>query len=438
MDIASRETLSTTGSLTSNPSTHGRVKVFGVGTAGINLLDQVIAAGLPAAGFVAVHCDPAGLAGSAAPEKIQVEPQLLRRLAAINDPDAARLLGEQQMPNFKSLCDGAQTALIIAGLGGGVGTMVAPLLCAAARQNGALALAHAVLPFECEGTLRSQVARAGIERLKDSADLVMAFRNQKTITLIPEGTPLLEIFKTSNQFIGREICSAFRALTSPTVIGMSFAELCVLLRERSHECAFAAVEASGPNATHQVMENLLSHPALNAGCALPEAATLGVFILGGRALGMVEVNRIMERIHKESSGAPVVMGAAVCPEFGDRLTVGLLVGAAEQEQEEPALASTPRRGMGTGLVSEAPAERMESAPRTRFVPPPPSLSPERIEHLRKQQGGSKSRKTMPRLRQSQLPLEIISKGRFEKSEPTIHKGEDLDVPTYIRRGIALN
>ena len=37
-----------------------------------------------------------------------------------------------------------------------------------------------------------------------------------------------------------------------------------------------------------------------------------------------------------------------------------------------------------------------------------------------------------------LPLEIISKGRFEKSEPTIHGGEDLDVPTYIRRGVALN
>ena len=42
------------------------------------------------------------------------------------------------------------------------------------------------------------------------------------------------------------------------------------------------------------------------------------------------------------------------------------------------------------------------------------------------------------MRQAQLPLAIISKGRFDKSEPTIHKGEDLDIPTYIRRGVALN
>ena len=40
--------------------------------------------------------------------------------------------------------------------------------------------------------------------------------------------------------------------------------------------------------------------------------------------------------------------------------------------------------------------------------------------------------------QTQLPLTIISKGRFDKSEPTLHRGEDLDVPTFIRRGVAMN
>jgi cell division protein FtsZ len=50
----------------------------------------------------------------------------------------------------------------------------------------------------------------------------------------------------------------------------------------------------------------------------------------------------------------------------------------------------------------------------------------------------RARKSAQRLRQGQLPLEIISRGRFEKSEPTIHHGQDLDVPTYIRRGVALN
>jgi cell division protein FtsZ len=74
------------------------------------------------------------------------------------------------------------------------------------------------------------------------------------------------------------------------------------------------------------------------------------------------------------------------------------------------------------------------------VPPAPELGSDQGQQLlaRQGRGGSRQRKNSSRLRQTQLPLEIVSKGRFDKSEPTIHKGEDLDVPTYIRRGVALN
>jgi cell division protein FtsZ len=69
------------------------------------------------------------------------------------------------------------------------------------------------------------------------------------------------------------------------------------------------------------------------------------------------------------------------------------------------------------------------------------MTQEKMEQLITRQGGTPGRargRAAARLRQGQLPLDIISKGRFDKSEPTIHKGEDLDVPTYIRRGVALN
>jgi cell division protein FtsZ len=61
-----------------------------------------------------------------------------------------------------------------------------------------------------------------------------------------------------------------------------------------------------------------------------------------------------------------------------------------------------------------------------------------VENLFSQQNGGRTRKGGSKMKQGQLPLEIVSKGRFEKSEPTIHQGQDLDVPTYIRRGVALN
>ena len=73
------------------------------------------------------------------------------------------------------------------------------------------------------------------------------------------------------------------------------------------------------------------------------------------------------------------------------------------------------------------------------APPADALTPEcREDLIRVAAKEEPNRKKRQKIVQEMLPLEIVSKGRFEKSEPTIHKGEDLDQPTYIRRGAILN
>jgi cell division protein FtsZ len=41
-------------------------------------------------------------------------------------------------------------------------------------------------------------------------------------------------------------------------------------------------------------------------------------------------------------------------------------------------------------------------------------------------------------RQETLQFEPVTRGRFEKSEPTIVDGQDLDVPTYLRRNLKVS
>ena len=154
---------------------------------------------------------------------------------------------------------------------------------------------------------------------------------------------------------------------------------------------------------------------------------------------MADVNRVMEQINRHCEQAHIIMGAAIDDALMGALTVTLVAarrGNAECGMRSAESSSVPAAPDFGGTIDEA-ANSPRSA--SRFVAPPPPSTPETTGQLMKQQGGgARGRKNASRLRQGTLSLEIISKGRFEKSEPTIYLGQDLDVPTYIRRGVALN
>jgi cell division protein FtsZ len=354
-------------------------------------------------------------------------------------------MAEEQLPRLKALCDGVSVLFIVAGLGGGAGTGIAPVLARAAKEAGALTLAFVVLPFDCEGNLRPQAARAGLDRLREAADLVFCLPNQKALGLIADGASLMDTFKAANQVLAHTLRAACCSLASQTLMGLPFAELCHSIRARSSQCAFAVAEAAGPNRAAEVVERLLAHPMLNGPATLPQAQALAVCVLGGSGLTMIEVNGVMEQLHRQCQGVPLMMGAATHTQAADALLVGLLVAHPDDSEEAPAApqeavqahpaSRTSPGDLGVQLLNPADGS---ARPHSRFVPPPPEMSPEKMEQLRARQGAAPGRKKMTRLRQGTLPLEIVSKGRFDQTQPTIHKGEDLDVPTYIRRGISLN
>jgi cell division protein FtsZ len=176
-----------------------------------------------------------------------------------------------------------------------------------------------------------------------------------------------------------------------------------------------------------VVEKLLTHPLLDEGRALAESDAVLVSLMGGRDLTMAEVGRVMEQISRHCERAQVIMGAAVDEAFKTRLSVTII--AAKQTGIMPAMA---------GDLTEPMISRGSGRSGSRCVPPAASLTPEQREQVLARHASGRGRKAAARMRQAQLPLAIISKGRFDKSEPTIHKGEDLDIPTYIRRGVALN
>ncbi len=390
------------------PATAPVVKIFGVGNAGIATLGALDQTEFAAAQFAAVNTDASAFAASSAPVKIHLENKLLRGLGSGGDPDRGRALAEEQFCTLKSACDGANVVFILAGLGGGAGSGISPVLAKAAREAGALVLAFVTLPFECEGNRREAQAQQSLEQLKTAADGVICLPSQRIFKLIDENTSLLETFRVTGGFLVQGVRGVWHLLTRPGLIQVHFGDLCNLLRDRHAENAFAFVEAAGAARAREVVENLLSHPLLDEGHALAESEAVLVSLTAGKDLAMSEINRVVDQVKRQCNRAQIIMGAAIDETLGDKLCVTVI--AAKQSAPPPRALHTETRSVGvTTTTREVVVTRV-----------------------------SQKRKGPAKPVQTQLPLTIVSRGRFDKSEPTKYNGEDLDVPTFLRRGMPLN
>jgi len=412
------------------PAKMPAAKIFGIGSAGVTLLEAINGEEFDGAGFVAINTEASSLAASSAALKIHLETKLLRGLGTGGDPERGRAIAEEQFATLKTACEGTDAVFIVAGLGGGAGSGITPVLAHAAKETGALVLAFVTLPFACEGNRRQLQAQQGLEQLKSFADGVICLPCQKTFKLIDENTSVLDTFRITGELLVEGVRGVWRLLTRPGLIQIHFDDLCALVRDRHSESAFASIEASGPARSREVVEKLLNHPLLDEGRALAESDAVLVSLMGGKDLTMAEVGRVMEQISRHCEHAKVIMGAAVDEALKTRLSVTVI--AAKQTAPVTAVESPA----AAGEVMEQMISRGSGYSGSRCVPPAAPLTVEQREQVLARH--RRARKTASKMRQAQLPLAIISKGRFDKSEPTIHKGEDLDIPTYIRRGVALN
>jgi cell division protein FtsZ len=391
------------------------VKIFGVGNAGVAMLDTVRTPEFAAANFIALNTDAASLAASAAPVKFHLENKLFHGLGSGGDADRGRVLAEEQFATLKSACEGASVVFILAGLGGGAGSGISPVLARAAREAGALVLAFVTLPFDCEGNRRAAQAQQSLDQLKAAADGVICLPSQRIFRLINENTGLVETFRVTGGLLLEGVRGVWQLLTRPGLIQIHFTEVCALIRDRHAENAFAFVEAAGAGRAREAVEKLLAHPLLDEGRALAESDAVLVSLTAGKNLTMAEVSRVMDEVKRHCAHAQIIMGAAVDEALQEKLCV-ILIAA---RQNEPPSSVTPRL--------ETSAARPAAAGATA-----------NYRDMLVTRGRTRPHRGNSKLVQSQLPLTIVSKGRFDKSEPTIHEGEDLDVPTYLRRGMAMN
>lgn len=434
-----------------NPITPRKLKhaIVGLGGAGGNIAAHLYRQDLSNLEILSANTDAQSLAELPMPDCLLLGEESTRGLGSGGDPERGRQAAEESIEVLKERLDGCDLVFVVAGMGGGTGTGAAPVVARLGRELGALVLAVVTLPFDFEGPRRRFQATEGIAKLRAESDGVIVVPNQKVLTLVPDNAPMPDCFDLIHDYLYQGIRGIVQLVDEPGMINVDFADLSAVLRGTHGASSLAHVQSSGMNHTEELMERLYQHPLLDEGQILAAASTLLVSLKCGPDIGLQDINLLMSELQSKSPGANLNLGVAIDPGMSGRVSMTVVVGLeAETEGDEeivqhPAKRKTRRKYQKPHSQSEVFVDKDESAAEMknyRFVPPPPDLSTSQaVAIMRKESGRSrKSNRKMNKFLQGQLPLEIVSTGRFEKSEPTLHHGENLDEPTYIRRGVVLN
>ncbi len=431
------------------------IKFVGLGGAGANVLDRLILDGLDPDSAIAMNTDVQALNGSVTRMKIHLGQNTTRGLGTGGDPDLGHAAAEEAAEEISAALAGGDMVFVCAGLGGGTGGGAAPLIAHLARKAGAFTVVFATLPFAFEGRRRTSQAAEALAQIETQADLVVCFENDRMGEALASAGGIQQAFIAADQTLSQGIRAVAAIVQRPGLLALGLDDLSALLKKRNTRCLFGYGESDGPNRAHEALDRALRSPLMDRGRMLAGAQDVLIHITGGPDLTLNEATILMEEFNRHvSDHTRIHFGFATDPHLARRICVAILsaeeapapvakkLPQAARHVETPAPAAEPTAKPQAELFS-APLEQEPSgqagAPDeddpgdSYYNSPPPSTAPPMPEHKAVPKYAPQPATAKKEERAEQMPLEPASRGRFEKSEPTIVDGEDLDVPTFLRK-----
>lgn len=386
-----------------------RVLVVGIGGGAGNVLGHALADWPDPPTVAAVNTDARALAESGIELKVMIGRTVAKGMGAGGDAELGRLAANEDLDALRALVADYDLLILMASLGGGTATGAAPVLARIAREEGLLTLAYVTTPFAFEGARRQEQAQEGLAALKPFADAVVCLPNQRLHAMLSPGTPLGEAFAFVDRMMSAGIRGLWTLLARDNMLNLDFSDLQSLVENSGNECCFGYGEGSGPDKAEQALQGLLEGPMLEKGRVVANSGAMILSVTGGPDLSLSELETIHRRFQEAARpGARISMGAAVLDGWKGRLALTVL--AAEHWMPS----------------SRGPGDAGKPGTLSFF-----DEAPEKEERPRRSRKGTQ---------QSELPLGSLAndRGRFQDVAPTIYDGADLDIPTFIRRGIRIS
>jgi len=381
-----------------------KIKVIGIGGAGGNAINNMIASDLQGVKFITANTDNQSLDMSKADIRIQIGEKLTEGLGAGADPKKGREAALENEDAIKEILEGSHMVFITAGLGGGTGTGAAPVVAEICKEMGILTVAVVTKPFSFEGKKRARQAEEGINALKEVADTVITIPNDRLRGIASKNAKMVDMFRKADEILLHSVRGITDLIMMPGLVNLDFADVKTTMSKAGMALMGIGI-SSGENRAIEAAERAISHPLLED-ISISGARGVLMNITSTSDLTLDEMTEASDRIYKEvGDDAEIIWGQAIDEDLGDEMRVTVIA---------------------TGIGGSEP------------------LMPEKAQLIDKTFGG-KVRDITPSDLQNAVNYDVPTFVREKKAvgdtTGAAYKGykgividnNDLDVPTFLRR-----
>jgi cell division protein FtsZ len=291
---------------------NAKIKVIGLGGAGGNAINNMIAAKLKGVEFIAANTDSQDLERSTCSHKVQLGASVTKGLGAGADPEIGRLSAEETINDIRDSISGADMVFLTAGMGGGTGTGASPVVARESRESDALTVAVVTKPFEFEGEKRMRRALDGIEKLKKEVDTLIIIPNERLKALGSKNTTFKELIVRADEVLLHAVKGISDLIMSTGFINLDFADIKKVM-EQMGTAIMGTGRAGGENRASEAAQEAVNSPLLED-ISISGARGLLMNVTGPPDMTMEEIDEASRYIKEEVDGEAEIFWGVVFDE----------------------------------------------------------------------------------------------------------------------------
>jgi cell division protein FtsZ len=308
------------------------IKVIGVGGAGGNTVNSIIATGSQGIECIVVNTDAQALALSKAPYKVQIGIKSTKGLGTGANPEIGKRAAEEDIDKVMEAIGDADIVFLAGGMGGGTGSGALPIIAQSLREKGILSVAIITKPFLFEGKRRERVAEKAIENLKQIVDTLIIMPNQKLLEVTEQNISMVEAFALINDVLSQSVRGISNIIAKPGHINVDYADVRVIMKDTGL-AVMGTGKASGQTRAKDAAQQAISSPLLENMNIIGARGVL-LNITGGNNLGLHEISEAASVVYEQAhEDANIIIGSVIDEDLNDEVIITIIATGFEKQTE---------------------------------------------------------------------------------------------------------